>query len=297
MLSPTYNSRKEVQAMLFYIILTVIAAWLLVKSSLKLRLRHQRLKESQQQIKPVKEWLNKVEATRDDKELQQLGSSLYYLDYYLLLTEDKDRMNRARRKCDDAVRRLTTIDVVFRLTKTLREADSPANLIIAYLKILGSEYMVAVCEQLGMSPHRIKVEIRNQLLQLFVAAREDSVHFDALRSEWDRVSKAAYDAPRGQWLIRLPDDWDDLVTQYIENPNLHDYAHVNIDRQRGEVRLMAAEALRTRSLKDAKIVLAFCNHWQGNWREEAGDALLAELAKLGDVLHAERGLFATVNTE
>lgn len=65
-----------------------------------------------------------------------------------------------------------------------------------------------------------------------------------------------------------PADWDDLVVSMMPSPTVSDFKNVG-DKAVGEVQLMAGEALRTHSIKVAKLVLAYCQVE----REEYGEAV------------------------
>jgi hypothetical protein len=91
------------------------------------------------------------------------------------------------------------------------------------------------------------------------------------------------------------EDWNELLVRFVKKPVFADFQSVRTEYASGEVRLLAAEALRKGSLVKAQLVLALCDERRARrggptyfpWREEVGDVLLAELAKLVDILHAE----------
>lgn len=100
----------------------------------------------------------------------------------------------------------------------------------------------------------------------------------------------------GMWLrfLKYPDDWHNIVSMHLENPTLEDFVFLRGKLpDPGSAQLLAAQALRTSSLIDAKIVLAYCNLKNSDkYRKEVGDVLLADLAKMVDQLHQEQRHFA-----
>lgn len=76
-----------------------------------------------------------------------------------------------------------------------------------------------------------------------------------------------------------PLDWDQLVTEFLTNPLLADFRFVRPigDIKNGSVRLLASKAMRTRSIKLAKITLAYCNA-DRKIQLEVGDGRVTELS-------------------
>lgn len=78
-----------------------------------------------------------------------------------------------------------------------------------------------------------------------------------------------------------PPNWNSLVARHIKNPNLKDFElGFSSEVSAGEIRLRAAAALRDGDLTEAKIVLAYCNRSGSHYRQEVGDYLAGDLAKM-----------------
>lgn len=78
--------------------------------------------------------------------------------------------------------------------------------------------------------------------------------------------------------LAYPDDWNDLTARLFETPALERFVG-RPDRGYGDVRLLAAEAIRTNDFTQAQMALAYCNN-DPKCRAAVGDVLTAELAKL-----------------
>lgn len=114
---------------------------------------------------------------------------------------------------------------------------------------------------------------------------------DVYDQQYEEITRERYEDP---------EDWDDLVVRFHENPKITDFRWVNEKQSPGAVRHMAARALEQRSLKEAQIVLAFCSlsdtYYSGRhtyqkywpWRDEIGNVLLAELTKMVRKLQIEQ---------
>ncbi len=97
--------------------------------------------------------------------------------------------------------------------------------------------------------------------------------------------------------IALPDDWNELVDANVELPSLRDFRWLRSygDMPRGQVALMAAEALRQDSSTLGKIVLAYANHHDGRARAEIPDGLLTQVVKMVERKNAEARILPRPN--
>lgn len=94
----------------------------------------------------------------------------------------------------------------------------------------------------------------------------------------------------------FPDDWDDLLSIYVKNPVLADFCGVKKGLTVGDCALLAAEAVRTQSLRLGALVLAYCKEtvWlrergkHYRWRDEVGDTLFAEVTLMVERIQAEQ---------
>ncbi|OVE79266.1 hypothetical protein BVY00_00900 [bacterium G20] len=121
--------------------------------------------------------------------------------------------------------------------------------------------------------------------QELMAQRRDYKAFVAL---WELIrstrSNGWHGAPHkvlghlGVEKLAYPTDWNDLVARHYDTPAISTFRNLP-DRGPGDVRLLAAEAIRTNDFTQAQIALAYCNCDQ-HYRLTAGDILTAELAKL-----------------
>lgn len=142
----------------------------------------------------------------------------------------------------------------------------------------------------------------------FLTLLEFTEPYGAVSYGWE--VKGRYKYQTGKAFV-CPDNWAVLVVNYLKNPTFGDF-RIPADRfHAGDCVHMAAEAVRTRSLVTAQLVLAMCrlqsSYNAGNrttitrfhWREEIGDVLLDRVARLVDELHQEkaRQLKLTTTTE
>lgn len=119
-----------------------------------------------------------------------------------------------------------------------------------------------------------------------LARREDPDGFNDLREFIARTRKqrdryGTYDGDlreAGLDSLPYPEDWNRLVAWHYDTPALDTFAD-QPERGKGDVRLLAAEAIRTDDFTNAQIALAYCNT-HTDYRAAIGDVLTAELAKL-----------------
>ena len=84
-----------------------------------------------------------------------------------------------------------------------------------------------------------------------------------------------------------PECWNELAARYLESPVVQDFVETG-DFHQGVMRLRAAQAVAAKDFTMAKIVLAYCNYNDG-YRQEVGEVLLADLAKLVVAMKADVG--------
>jgi hypothetical protein len=87
--------------------------------------------------------------------------------------------------------------------------------------------------------------------------------------------------------LAYPEDWNRLVAIHFDTPPIEAFVGLS-ERGPGQVRLLAAEALKNDGFTRAQIALAYCNS-NDDCREAVGDVLTAELAKLVTRCRAETG--------
>jgi hypothetical protein len=138
--------------------------------------------------------------------------------------------------------------------------------------------------------------VREQDQQGGQAFSQLSVLIDDTRGEHKTLITA------GVKRLPYPDDWNELVARYVANPGVWDFC-IPQSFAEGEMRLLAARALRENDVVNAKIVLAYCKpygsysgSWKA-WRKELGDMLIADLSKLVDQHNAELRLAEEVKQE
>jgi hypothetical protein len=189
----------------------------------------------------------------------------------------------------------------------LLETAQAQNTIEAYRLLLeGHAYtcVVAIQKNLGTSTkdQRAKLNALIQaeyeaLLPLFASDRE------AFMKLGDLIRRTRYQTGRSMWrrsgggLVAVgakelahPEGWNDCVAKYLRNPNLTDFVDVP-EPHDGELRLWAAEALRTKNLTNAKIILAMVN-WNSGYHDGVENVLRADLGRFVDAKNAELGLAA-----
>lgn len=143
-----------------------------------------------------------------------------------------------------------------------------------------------------------------------------SDHYNSLVSELDArqsflnlmnlIRRTRYPSGQGGDLrylgvepLAYPDDWNERVCQHLANPYRWDFVRLQ-EFSTGEMRLLAATALREDDPLKAKIVLAHCKPYTDRefrrsdawkyWHSEVGDTLITELTKLVDRHNAQLGL-------
>ena len=160
-------------------------------------------------------------------------------------------------------------------------------------------------DDLDWAKAQIKRFAEERVNRLLAAARaNDRQAFLELQSFVHRGDYSEYSRAIGVRYV-FPEDWDDMMVRYIENPSVGDFRVTHMEIADGECRLMAAEALRVENLFLGKVVLAFCSesHWDYHaqshtyhWRDEIGHVLLAEVTKMVERLHHELGLTFAATT-
>lgn len=282
----------------FYIgISASIAAIVLGGIVTLLVMRVKRRRENDLRFAQIETWCQQVEVATTDAEIADLDSPngrFYYRNFdFVHWTdfEETDRMRRAKLRWEAATHRRK----VSRLQANVANAPYPANKAELLMKEYDSE---VAAEVLGVGTERFKEVIAEMVLEDLAAAQAGDVpamvRFMNFHDNYhQRFPEDLASA------MSFPEDWNELVVNLIEAPLLGYFRHLNKNPQKGEVGLIAAEALRTQSLMLGKLTLAFCAQEQSRgkgrpffpYREEIGDVLLADVTKMVERIHAERKLF------
>ena len=117
---------------------------------------------------------------------------------------------------------------------------------------------------------------------------------------WMRVN-GNYNEPLA---FKPPDEWNDLVAMFLQQPKLSDFSPSVRKMSEGDVMQLALQAVEERSLTKAKLALAYAGHEKQEsgtryhrgqtwfpYREMLGDDLTVQLSRLVKELHKEQGLF------
>lgn len=206
-----------------------------------------------------------------------------------------DRIANAYWRLLEAKRRLEIRTRFHEAVLQLQSAESLDDKLDEMSQLMNDEWAAARedVQWLREQMHPLAVAKAQSLLQ--AAQAGDAATFNEFRSYVlvGGLSYSSYAQQAGE-AFALPDNWNTLMLRFVKNPLPSDFHGIRLDFVAGELRLLAATALRTSSLTTAQVVLAMCNHKRGSygtspsyWREEVGDVLLADLAKLVDAHHAD----------
>ncbi len=170
------------------------------------------------------------------------------------------------------------------------EIEALAKFVTAYRGVTSPRNVGILSQELGLKRRQAKRLLYRLVSRTYdrLAARmlEDRDSFLALR-ELIQISQNARGTLRyaGVYALNYPRGWDQAVAKHFRNPHVGDFAS-GADVNPGELRLMAAEALRVTDIIDTKRALAYANVFP-KLREELGDVLTAELAKAVAAYHGE----------
>lgn len=244
----------------------------------------------------VNNWISRVEHAGNDKELFEIEELPYeYRKHF-----EGSRLKAAREKHFKASISYGCEEESQRVASAIRDLEDPAALVRAKINLVRKPDKRAL-EILNTAVESLEKEIRQWFEDALEAARSgDKNQFFAICNFMEE--EPATRSSKGI-SFDYPDDWFDLVAQNVENPNIKDFAILNTDVEDGSIRQLAAEAIRDRSLTKAKIALAFCAISKYHYkhpktfphRDEIGDVMMADLAKMVAELHAEACMF--VHTE
>ncbi len=204
------------------------------------------------------------------------------------LWQEKPRYERALKKVGGAQERLSSpVQAARKIYDKAKSASEVSDKLTSLFELLSYANSEALPD-IGLSRAQVRLWIKKTYLEALGKARQgDRNEFLQLRAFFgERKEYHKLDPINGR-----PKDWSELVVRYLDNPDLSDFREGRVWYSHelpstGELRLMAAEAIRTKSLLQCQETLAYCNH-DDDYRQEVGDRLLAELAKLVDRLQLE----------
>lgn len=273
---------------ILYIAIPLIVTMLTIGLFLKKRFKQvradtrkrQALEQERQDVQnKAKQWVKQVLGADSDEEVLDTEGFHVYSQQKPWL-ESIPRYDHAQARYRAASRRSRNKERCEELVLSL-ESDSVFGRYLALVEIHSSpEYQSGT----GITDMQAKLSLRELFTALINQVRKGDL--DA----FNQLQKIFNDDRRRPEFVNYPEDWDDLVVMHLENPYMADFIHARKEFAGGELRLLAAEALRTSSLKDAKIVLAACNQWERRHSKEVGDVLLAELAKFVEKENSELAL-------
>ncbi len=296
------------------ILLSLVVAMVLIVVFLELKKRRKHQERAQLQaasqaamnLSEMQRWVAKIDAAQTDEEILATGdTSLSWHKY------KNSGFSEAFQKFVDAETRARRASQVCEFKNLYQAAQNVYEKVELCVRI----YHEALSEDvIGVPKDEVGAHICDLILQELADARKN---LDSQALLCFLAMSVKYSRPRNwvlseeqQASLELPDDWDDLVVELLENPSIYDFG-LRADIEPGSVRMMAAEALRTRSLKLGKLVLAYCsiredvygdsNRHAGRsrqivwpYRGEIGDVLLAEVTKMVHSIHVERNMFQAI---
>lgn len=283
----------------------------------KARRRRQQEREANRQAwekklrNEVQQWIERIETAQSDEEILEAGA--YPIEVRHLEPEGA---------FDEALQKYTAAKERNRRRAQVDEyaakyaAATPAGKADLCVEMRREHYLSDV---LGLTDDEVGGRVVELILEELSAAREGDasallriLNFRTVyRIDNEYASNLYFLNDEQKASLAIPSDWDDLVTELLETPSIHDFQLIQRQPAPGAIRLLAAQALDERSLKLGKIVLAFCSRRedvmgdggyrnsgrsrQAVWpyRQEIGDVLLAEVTKMVYAIHAERGMFAS----
>lgn len=250
--------------------------------------------------KPIRDWLAQIKiAGYDNEMLVAVGNPPAGWEDFENVTEMIQRQQRSKSYLAEFA--ALTKDADVHMIK-IRQTTDPVRQYELLFEV-SSHYVSSTEDKHWIEVQRCEKTPLYADLLLQLARGGDSASFIKL-NKLTQLSEYDYSDYRTRTNSHYthPTDWNDLTARFYENPSLADFRILNCDPTEGSVRLMAAEALANRSLRDAKIVLAHCatENFIGSyrneqiiwpWRSEIGDVLMAELAKMVVAIHAEKMMF------
>lgn len=293
-----------------YLYIPIAVAALVVAAVLTVVIRKHAAKRQTQalvneRMSDIEQWVQRLESAEDDpKTLADAGKmphSSGYIDaiwggyrWFALGDELAKRVSEVHSKVQTA----KSLERDLAICKNHLKKDDLSGL-YETLKVLqkwsgkGRAYL---CSGLGTDADQLRQKLQSAvdswLEELLGKARAgDAVAFhelfDFYRSEWPKIER--YQRVGLKFEKNLPDDWDQIVVRCLKSPAVKHFARFEIDMPAGYWRLKAAGIINDGSdLVGALKVLAVANHYEHYlgmiWREEIGDVLLAELARLVDRL-------------
>jgi hypothetical protein len=217
------------------------------------------------------------------------------------------RVVAVRREYEDVKPRAMELETAWPAVETARLRLRTYVELVKLLKSLHWENIGRIERELGIKPEQ-QLETLNELIQArYVELLETRHEHDSFLALLKLIKRACESdlAKLGAKKLAYPDDWNELIARFFENPARGDFVQLP-GFATGELRLMAAEALRMQDLTKAKIVLAHCkpysDHYNNRdawkyWRHELGDVLIADLTKMVSEKNAALDLTAVDESE
>lgn len=292
------------------LLLCVIAAALLVRRRKKRQAAARRAHAYEKSMVPVRAWVERVEAIDEPTELCSLLQAGPMVSMLSMAGELKKRYAAALRKIGDAEQLLRHREqLVLHEASVAGATDDNARrkalyAMAGFLKRNPVEIRPGTDELWRSVMTELEGLVRHSLDDALEKARSDRQFFLTVLKPFMQLGRSSFEQSRAGYSqigieLAFPPDWNDMVARYIESPSVHDFIGVGGDQELGRLRLMAAEALRDRSLTNAKIVLAKADQPSYSYkgakypgRDEVGPVLLAELAKLVKQLEIELDLYS-----
>jgi hypothetical protein len=149
-------------------------------------------------------------------------------------------------------------------------------------------------EGVGMTKAQVCAEIADAVQERYaylIDKRKERSFFLELVELMQQIKYDGWHYGLSSGTLEYPEDWNDLLARHYKTPDIHWFKGLP-ERGAGDVRLLAAEAIREDSLTKAQITLAYCKSLIVNRHEvplvtAIGSVLLAELAKLVERQQAE----------
>lgn len=227
-------------------------------------------------------WLKRVEATNEPMELNNLWHEWSPYSYTVsdLGDELKERFNAAREKAAQGTVRYEADVLIAQYGQPSELEPDKLDQLYRALVRRGSEAIATLLdinlEQARESTHqRIREQYASLCAALLTGRQESFLDLmEFLKNNEDYVRNQRIDG------IVRPPGWDQWVTFHIPIPTYDDFVSKLMDTH-NEIAFRAAEALRTKNMTLAKLVLASLKKYRG--KDTIGENFYEQLIKMVDL--------------
>lgn len=256
------------------VVVMALVIYVIIAPAVKTQRKKQRdaAASEEAQQRELDDWLNSVRELRENEDLEGLAGLGYNLPALVKQRKDEPEVTEALAAVDAAkaeVRRLRSEQ------DALRERDEASRLLEEIRAATDVTSRIEILEGpsvylIGLLPEDIRQEVRQlqaetadtYASQLLEAARGGDV--EALRKLHAFVSVDIHEYARYKQLTGQsytpPPDWNDLVAQMVEKPDLQWFYLRSVRFGLDDLETLISEAVSTRSLTLALIAMAAMNN-------------------------------------